>query len=230
MRAGRWRARIASSSACRSAPMPAVMRQIAPHLAPGCILSDAGSTKGSVIRDLKPLLPAGVHLVPAHPMAGTEHSGPDAGFAELFENRYVIVTPVPGGDAASVERIAEFWRRLGSMVERMDAETHDKVVAIVSPPAAPDRLHHLRHGGRPGGGDARGGAALRRLRLPRLHPHRVERRRHVARHLPEQPRRAAGDAGAASPRTAMRWRGRCATGRRTSSRTASGAGGGSGAG
>jgi cyclohexadieny/prephenate dehydrogenase len=109
-----------------------VMRQIAPHLSPGCILSDAGSTKGSVIRDLKPLLPAGVHLVPAHPMAGTEHSGPDAGFAELFENRYVIVTPVPGGDAASVERIAEFWRRLGSMVERMDAETHDKVVAIVS--------------------------------------------------------------------------------------------------
>ncbi len=109
-----------------------VMRQIAPHLAPGCILSDAGSTKGSVIRDLKPLLPAGVHLVPAHPMAGTEHSGPEAGFAELFEHRYVIVTPVPGGDAASVERIAEFWRRLGSMVERMDAETHDKVVAIVS--------------------------------------------------------------------------------------------------
>jgi cyclohexadieny/prephenate dehydrogenase len=109
-----------------------VMRQIAPHLAPGCILSDAGSTKGSVIRDLKPLLPPGVHLVPAHPMAGTEHSGPDAGFAELFENRYVIVTPVPGGDPAAVERIAEFWRRLGSMVERMDAETHDKVVAIVS--------------------------------------------------------------------------------------------------
>ena len=109
-----------------------VMREIAPHLAPGCILSDAGSTKGSVIRDLKPLLPAGVHLVPAHPMAGTEHSGPEAGFAELFENRYVIVTPVPGGDPASVERIAEFWRRLGSMVERMDAETHDKVVAIVS--------------------------------------------------------------------------------------------------
>ena len=109
-----------------------VMRQIAPHLALGCILSDAGSTKGSVIRDLKPLLPQGVRLVPAHPMAGTEHSGPDAGFAELFENRYVIITPVPGGDPAAAERIAELWRRLGSMVERMDAETHDKVVAIVS--------------------------------------------------------------------------------------------------
>ncbi|WP_431271870.1 prephenate/arogenate dehydrogenase family protein [Dankookia sp. P2] len=109
-----------------------VMRQIAPHLAPGCILSDAGSTKGSVIRDLRPLVPPGVQLVPAHPMAGTEHSGPDAGFAALFENRYVIITPVPGGDAAAAERIAELWRRLGSMVERMDAETHDKVVAIVS--------------------------------------------------------------------------------------------------
>ena len=109
-----------------------VMAEIAPHLAPGCILTDAGSTKGSVIRDLSPLLPQGVALVPAHPMAGTEHSGPDAGFAELFQGRYCILTPVPGGDAAAVERIAELWRRLGSMVERMDAETHDKVVAIVS--------------------------------------------------------------------------------------------------
>ncbi|MDN3567647.1 prephenate/arogenate dehydrogenase family protein [Paeniroseomonas aquatica] len=109
-----------------------VMAAIAPHLAPGCVLSDVGSTKGSVIRDLGPLLPPGVHLVPAHPMAGTEHSGPDAGFADLFRGRYVILTPVPGGNAAAVERIAELWRRCGSMVERMDAATHDKVVAIVS--------------------------------------------------------------------------------------------------
>ncbi|WP_149536604.1 prephenate/arogenate dehydrogenase family protein [Siccirubricoccus phaeus] len=109
-----------------------VMRAIAPHLAPGCVLSDVGSTKGSVIRDLAPLLPPGVHLVPAHPMAGTEHSGPDAGFAALFEGRYCILTPLPGGDPAAVEKIAELWRRCGSMVERMDAETHDKVVAIVS--------------------------------------------------------------------------------------------------
>ena len=109
-----------------------VMATIAPHLAPGCVLSDVGSTKGSVIRDLAPLLPPGVHLVPAHPMAGTEHSGPDAGFAELFHGRYVILTPVPGGNAAMVEKIAELWRRCGSMVERMDAATHDKVVAIVS--------------------------------------------------------------------------------------------------
>ncbi|MBX6741006.1 MAG: prephenate/arogenate dehydrogenase family protein [Acetobacteraceae bacterium] len=109
-----------------------VMRQIAPHLAPGCILSDVGSTKGSVIRDLAPLLPRDVHLVPAHPMAGTEHSGPDAGFATLFQGRYCILTPLAGSDPAAVEKIAELWRRCGSMVETMDAATHDKVVAIVS--------------------------------------------------------------------------------------------------
>jgi len=109
-----------------------VMRAIAPHLAPGCILSDVGSTKGSVVRDLKPLLPQGVELVPAHPMAGTEHSGPESGFAELFEGRYTILTPLPESDPAAVETIAELWRRLGSTVERMDPETHDKVVAIVS--------------------------------------------------------------------------------------------------
>ncbi len=109
-----------------------VMRQIAPHLAPGCILSDVGSTKGSVVRDLAPLLPPDVNLVPAHPMAGTEHSGPDAGFATLFQGRYTIVTPLPASDPAAVEKVVELWRRCGSMVERMDPATHDKVVAIVS--------------------------------------------------------------------------------------------------
>ena len=109
-----------------------VMRVIAPHLAPGCVLSDVGSTKGSVVRDLLPLLPAGVHLVPAHPMAGTEHSGPDAGFAELFEGRYCIVTPLPGADPAAVDKVREMWRRCGSMTEAMDPATHDRVVAIVS--------------------------------------------------------------------------------------------------
>ncbi len=109
-----------------------VMRAIAPHLAPGCVLSDVGSTKGSVVRDLTPLLPAGVHLVPAHPMAGTEHSGPDAGFAELFEGRYCIVTPLPGCDPAAVEKVREFWRRCGSMIETLDPVTHDRAVAIVS--------------------------------------------------------------------------------------------------
>ncbi|CAH0143292.1 prephenate/arogenate dehydrogenase family protein [Roseomonas sp. CECT 9278] len=109
-----------------------VMAVIAPHLAPGCVLSDVGSTKGSVVRDLTPLMPAGVHLVPAHPMAGTEHSGPDAGFAELFDGRYCIVTPLPGSDAAAVEKVREFWRRCGSMIETLDPVTHDRAVAIVS--------------------------------------------------------------------------------------------------
>jgi cyclohexadieny/prephenate dehydrogenase len=109
-----------------------VMATIAPHLMPGAILTDVGSTKGSVLRDLLPLLPAGVHLVPAHPMAGTEHSGPDAGFASLFQGRYCILTPEEETDPAAVEAVAELWRRSGSMVERMDAVTHDKVVAIVS--------------------------------------------------------------------------------------------------
>jgi cyclohexadieny/prephenate dehydrogenase len=108
------------------------MRHIAPHLSPGAVLTDVGSTKGSVVRDLAPLLPAGVHLVPAHPMAGTEHSGPDAGFPELFEGRYCIVTPLPESDPAAVEKVKELWRRCGSMIETMDPITHDKVVAIVS--------------------------------------------------------------------------------------------------
>ena len=108
-----------------------VMRAIAPHLAPGCIVTDSGSTKGSVIRDIAPHLPAGVHLVPGHPMAGTEFSGPDAGFADLFRGRYCILTP-NGADPAAVAQVAEFWRRAGSSVEVMDPATHDKVVAIVS--------------------------------------------------------------------------------------------------
>lgn len=108
------------------------IRHIAPYLAPGAVLTDVGSTKGSVVRDLAPLTPAGVHLVPAHPMAGTEHSGPDAGFPELFEGRYCIVTPLPDSDPAAVEKVKELWRRCGSMIETMDPITHDKVVAIVS--------------------------------------------------------------------------------------------------
>ena len=109
-----------------------LMRTVAPHIAPGAIVTDVGSTKGSVVRDLAPLMPPGAHLVPAHPMAGTEHSGPDAGFATLFEGRYCMVTPLPDGDAAALERVKELWRRAGSMVEVLDPATHDKIVAIVS--------------------------------------------------------------------------------------------------
>ncbi len=109
-----------------------VMKTVAPHLKPGAIVTDVGSTKGSVVRDLGPLIPPGVQLIPAHPMAGTEYSGPDAGFAELFEGRYTIVTPLPGNDPAAVEKVKELWRRCGSMIETLDPTTHDKVVAIVS--------------------------------------------------------------------------------------------------
>ena len=105
---------------------------IAPHLAPGCVLTDVGSTKVSVIRDVGPLVPAGVHFVPAHPMAGTEYSGPDSGFTTLFQGRWVLVTPLPGGDPAAVEKITELWRRCGSMIDLMEPAHHDRVVAIVS--------------------------------------------------------------------------------------------------
>ncbi len=105
---------------------------IAPHLAPGAILTDVGSTKQSVIRDVGPHVPPGVHFIPAHPLAGTEHSGPDAGFATLFEGRWTLLTPPPGSDPDAVERVAELWRRCGSTVQRMDAAHHDRVLAIVS--------------------------------------------------------------------------------------------------
>ncbi len=88
----------------------AVAAEIGPHLEPGAIVSDVGSVKGSVLRDMAPHLPKGVHFVPAHPVAGTEHSGPDAGFAELFVNRWCILTPPPDADPAAVERLAAFWR------------------------------------------------------------------------------------------------------------------------
>lgn len=109
-----------------------VAAAIAPHLAKDAILTDVGSTKQSVIRDVGPLVPEGVHFVPAHPVAGTEHSGPESGFAELFEGRYAILTPPPGTDEDAVERIAELWRRAGSMVEVMEPGHHDRVMAIVS--------------------------------------------------------------------------------------------------
>ncbi len=110
----------------------ALAQTIAPHLAPGCILTDVGSTKQSVIRDVGPLVPEAVHFVPAHPLAGTEFSGPDAGFAALFEGRWCLLTPPAGTDADAVERMAEFWRRCGSMVTTMEPAHHDRVLAIVS--------------------------------------------------------------------------------------------------
>lgn len=110
----------------------AVGRAIGPHLAPGTIVTDVGSVKLAVLRDLTPFLPEGVHFVPGHPIAGTEHSGPESGFAELFEGRWCILTPLPGTDPAAVDKVAEAWTRVGSMVEVMDPHHHDKVLAITS--------------------------------------------------------------------------------------------------
>ena len=110
----------------------AVAETIAPHLKPGAIVSDVGSVKGSVISAMRPHLPGSVHFVPAHPIAGTEQSGPDAGFRELFENRWTILTPVDGTDPAAVERLSAFWRACGARVEVMTPEHHDLVLAIVS--------------------------------------------------------------------------------------------------
>jgi len=110
----------------------AVAVDIAPHLAPGATVSDVGSVKGAVVRDMAPHLPEHVHFVPAHPVAGTEYSGPDAGFAELFVNRWCILTPPPGTDAAAAEKLAEFWRRIGANVEIMTPEHHDIVLAMTS--------------------------------------------------------------------------------------------------
>ncbi|MHB1303192.1 MAG: prephenate/arogenate dehydrogenase family protein [Acidiphilium sp.] len=105
---------------------------IGPHLRPGTIVTDVGSTKLSVIRDVGPHLPEGVHFVPGHPMAGTEFSGPDAGFAELFQGRWCLLTPPSGTDPEAVKQIRTLWERCGAMVNVMDAAHHDRVVAIVS--------------------------------------------------------------------------------------------------
>jgi cyclohexadieny/prephenate dehydrogenase len=110
----------------------AVAQEIGPHLKPGAIVSDVGSVKGAVVRDMAPFLPAGVHFVPAHPVAGTEHSGPDSGFAELFINRWCILTPPEGTDPDAVERLRAFWAALGARVEIMTPDHHDLVLAITS--------------------------------------------------------------------------------------------------
>ncbi|WP_299442855.1 prephenate/arogenate dehydrogenase family protein [uncultured Rhodospira sp.] len=109
-----------------------VAAAIAPALKPGAIVSDVGSVKQAVIRDVAPHLPAGVHLVPGHPVAGTEKSGPDAGFAALFPGRWCILTPLPGADEAVTRRVADLWRACGMTVERMDPDHHDHVLAITS--------------------------------------------------------------------------------------------------
>ncbi len=109
-----------------------IAKEIAPKLKPGATVSDVGSVKGAIVRDMGPHLPKSVHFVPAHPVAGTEYSGPDAGFAELFVGRWCILTPPEGTDPAAVEKLAAFWRLLGAKVEFMPPDHHDLVLAITS--------------------------------------------------------------------------------------------------
>jgi cyclohexadieny/prephenate dehydrogenase len=109
-----------------------IAEAIAPHLEPGVIVTDVGSVKGAAIRDVAPRMPEGVHFVPGHPVAGTEHSGPEAGFAELFAGRWCVLTPTADTDKGAVEQVAELWRRAGMMVDVMEAEHHDQVLAITS--------------------------------------------------------------------------------------------------
>ena len=110
----------------------AVAKEIAPALKEGCIVTDVGSTKESVIAQMQPHMPQNVHFIPGHPLAGTEKSGPDAGFATLFENRWCILTPLPGTDDAALEKLAAFWRACGSNIDTMEPQHHDMVLAMVS--------------------------------------------------------------------------------------------------
>jgi cyclohexadieny/prephenate dehydrogenase len=109
-----------------------VAQAIASSLKPGAVVTDVGSTKASVIAQMQPHIPAGVHFIPGHPLAGTEKSGPDAGFADLFQNRWCILTPPEGTDAGEIAKLTRFWEACGSHVDTMDPQHHDRVLAIVS--------------------------------------------------------------------------------------------------
>ncbi len=110
----------------------AIAAEIGPHLAKGAIVTDVGSVKGAIVRDVGPHLPAGVHFVPGHPIAGTEYSGPESGFASLFDNRWCVLTPPPETDPAATAKLKALWEAMGSNVEVMTAEHHDMVLAITS--------------------------------------------------------------------------------------------------
>ncbi|MBR9762465.1 MAG: prephenate/arogenate dehydrogenase family protein [Rhodobacteraceae bacterium] len=112
--------------------MGAVAEKIAPHLKPGAVLSDVGSVKGSVLAAVGPYVPEGVHFIPAHPLAGTEHSGPRAGFAELFDNRWCLIVPAGETDSQALEGLKAFWEGMGAHVDEMDPEHHDLVLAVTS--------------------------------------------------------------------------------------------------
>ena len=112
--------------------MGAVMGDIAPLLKPGATISDVGSVKAEVITAVAPHIPDGVHFVPAHPVAGTEHSGPRSGFAELFDGKFTLIVPDECADRAAIERLTTLWQGMGALTEEMDAEHHDLVLAVTS--------------------------------------------------------------------------------------------------
>ncbi len=112
--------------------MESVAQEIGPVLKKGATVSDVGSVKRTVIDAVAPHIPQGVHFIPAHPLAGTEHSGPRSGFAELFDNRYTIIVPVAGSDPAAVAQLETFWRGMGALTDEMDADHHDLVLAVTS--------------------------------------------------------------------------------------------------
>jgi cyclohexadieny/prephenate dehydrogenase len=110
----------------------AIAAQISPALKPGAIVTDVGSVKEAAIRDVAPAIPVGVHFVPGHPVAGTEHSGPEAGFAEMFADRWCILTPPPDTDPGAVAKVKALWELARMRVVTMPAEHHDKVLAVTS--------------------------------------------------------------------------------------------------
>ena len=171
-----------------------VAREMAPAMRAGAILTDVGSVKGAVLRDVGPFVPEGVHFIPGHPIAGTEHSGPESGFAELFDGRWCILTPPEGADASAVARLSAFWQACGSHVEIMDAAAPRPGARHHQPRAAPHRLQHRQHGAAPGAGHRHGGDQVLGRRLSRLHAHRRLRPGHVARRVPQQQGGGAGDA------------------------------------
>ena len=112
--------------------MGAVAAEIAPHLKPGATISDVGSVKRAVIDAVSPHVPEGVHFVPTHPMAGTEHSGPRSGFAELYDGKYCLIVPVEGSDADAVSRLKALWNGMGAYTDELEPDHHDLVCAVTS--------------------------------------------------------------------------------------------------
>jgi cyclohexadieny/prephenate dehydrogenase len=112
--------------------MGAVAKQVSSHIIANATVTDVGSTKRAVIDAIKPHLPENTHFIPGHPVAGTEQSGPESGFAELFDNRWLLLTPESTTDRDAVKKLADFWRALGALVEEMDPDHHDLVLAVTS--------------------------------------------------------------------------------------------------